>query len=105
MTHTESILPVVARFAVVLLVTCLTPLAEADEQSAQMQTQAAPKSAYEHKLICKREAVVGSYIKTLRCRTQAQIDQERAATRLWADNMRNGATKSLPGLRDPSYRR
>ena len=101
MRHIGSTLPVVARSAVVLLATCLASPAKADEPGAQVQTQAAIKSAYEHKLICKREAVVGSYVRTLRCRTQAQIDQERAATKLWAENMRNGSTKALPGLRGP----
>ena len=67
--------------------------ASAEEATAQPplgQTEAAAKSAYSKKLICTTEPVMGSNIKKKTCRTQEEIDEQRAASH----NMMNDLNQS-----------
>jgi hypothetical protein len=60
---------------------CLPMTASAEEPvdpAASAQSQAAAKEVYQNQLICKTKAVVGSHIPKRICKTQAQIDAERA---------------------------
>jgi hypothetical protein len=59
-------------------------VAKSEESSAEPpleQSEAASKTGYSRKLICTYEAAIGSNIKKKTCRTQQQIDYERAAGR------------------------
>ena len=101
MKRVAALLTVVARYTTVVLLAGPASLAYASEVSAQpvqAQTQSAAKSAYANRLICKRETVVGSYIRTQRCRTQAMIDQERAAFIHWTEEARRSSIKSFDEL-------
>jgi hypothetical protein len=62
------------------------------------QTQAAAQSAYYTKPICKKEHVTGSNIPKRVCRTQAQIDAERAAAQqLMKDTNAQLGRETTPG--------
>lgn len=102
MKHVVAGLPIAVCCSAVLVMGQMPPASADPPAEAQAwPTQAAMNSAYYHKLICKRETVVGSYIRKPRCRTQAQIDEERAATKLWAEDMSRSSIRTLPGLRGP----
>jgi hypothetical protein len=59
---------------------------------AQVQTQAAAKSEYENRLICKKRTATGSLLSKKTCKTQAQLDAERKdAQRLLNNQRRTGA--------------
>ena len=47
--------------------------------SPEERTEAAAKSDYSNKRICKRQRQTGSHIPRTVCRTQAQIDADREA--------------------------
>ena len=72
----------------------------AEESAAQPplgQTQAAAKAAYANKLICTKEPVPGSNIKKKVCRTQAQIDQERAASQSMMNDLNKYQGRTYDG--------
>ncbi|HTO57399.1 MAG TPA: hypothetical protein VMJ74_06370 [Pseudomonadales bacterium] len=67
--------------AAVLLALAWSIRAAAEESVDEANpTQSAAQSAYNSKPICKSERVIGSNIPKRVCRTQAQIDAERAAS-------------------------
>ena len=73
-------------------------VATADEPAtaASEQTQAAAKAAYSNKPICKRVAVTGSYVKRTVCKTQEQMDREKAEMDRWAQEIkRNGSWNTV----------
>ena len=76
-------------------------MAQADEPAGAVtppQTQAAAKSAYSNKPICKRLVVTGSHVKRTVCKTQEQIDQEKADMDQWAQEIsRNSSWSTVNG--------
>jgi hypothetical protein len=85
----------------ILMVAAFGAVAFADEPTnaaTSTQTQAAAKSAYSNKLICKRVAVTGSYVKKTVCKTQEQMDREKAEMDQWAQEVkRNGSWSTVNG--------
>jgi hypothetical protein len=80
-----TVLTLVLRFAVLLMgVSC--GYAAADDTDASKSDEPA-KSDSADKLICKREAVMGSNIKKKTCKTQRQIDEERQASQGMMDDL------------------
>ncbi len=59
-------------------------------------TRAAAASAYSNQLICRREYQIGSNIKRSVCRTQAQIDRERAAAKEISQEVRRRSGINIP---------
>ena len=65
---------------------------EPTQQPALAQTQAAAKSDYENRKICKKTTATGSLLSKKTCKTQAQLDAERKdAQRLLQNQRRTGA--------------
>ena len=79
--------------------TAFGAVAMADEtvgSTAPEQTQAAKNAAYSNKPICKRVAVTGSYVKRTVCKTQEQMDRDKAAMDQWAQEIkRNGSWNTV----------
>jgi hypothetical protein len=69
--------------------------AVADETAgatAPEQTQAAARAAYSNKPICKRVTVTGSYVKRTVCKTQEQMDRDKAAMDQWAQEIKRSGS-------------
>ncbi|HET6471547.1 MAG TPA: hypothetical protein VFG38_06870 [Pseudomonadales bacterium] len=80
MTNHHSLTKVLCLVAVMQLLATWPARGAAEEAaSAAGTTQSAAQSAYNSKLICKSERVIGSNIPKRVCRTQAQVDAERTA--------------------------
>src|SRR5262245_16881373 len=84
------------------LIACTTvgsaAMAEEATNPPTPQSQAAAKAAYSTKPICKRVAVTGSYVKRTVCKTQEQMDREKAAMDQWAQEIRrNGSWNTVNG--------
>ena len=77
----------------------LVASAASDEPAAppRDRSQAAAASAYSSQLTCKRERQMGSNIPRTVCRTQAQIDAERAAAEAFNRDMNR-----MKGIKPPA---
>jgi len=103
MQHRHSLPVPVARFATIAALVAVSGVrAEASESTGGPigQTQSAALIAYYTKPICKREQVTGSHIPKRVCRTQAQVDADRAkAQQLMRDaNSQLGRETAPPAL-------
>src|SRR3954471_10120012 len=66
----------------------------AEDPATPEQTEAAAKSNYANKQVCRMEPVMGSNIKKKICKTQAQIDAERES----AQGSMNELNRSKGGI-------
>src|SRR5262245_21719973 len=103
MQHRRTLLiPVACVATIAALVAVSDARAEASESTAGPlgQTESAALIAYYTKPICKREQVTGSHIPKRVCRTQAQVDADRAnAQQLMRDaNSQLGRETAPPSL-------
>lgn len=78
--HGHSLIGAATRLAAITALIAVSEVrAEVSGSAPIGQTQSAAQAAYYNKQICKKEQVTGSNIPRRVCRTQAQIDSERAA--------------------------
>ena len=82
-----------------LLAACASAPTEQAAQPAQA-TQVTAATPGADGSVCTREYRVGSTIPTTKCRTQAQIEEERKAAEMLKDSIRR--TPSLPGGSGPA---
>ena len=89
----------IRKYAMTLVVALMGSMAFADAEPTQTQTQAAAteQKPAPPKLVCKREAVLGSNIKTRTCRSQAQIDAQREELKQNMDRMNDGKRATSNG--------
>jgi hypothetical protein len=80
------------RFALILSLALVAPVAFADEAPGEAPNAAAAEKPAKPKLICKSERELGSFIPKKTCRTQQQIDAMRKASQEGLDRSRDGSS-------------